>query len=291
MDIISQEFQGELGYYDLRLKENLVRQVELAKHYGIYGFSFYFYSWGDKRALEKPLDMFLENKDIDFKFNLCWCVEDWTTKTWTKNNSGKGHVIFKHSKDVAEFRNVIFTMRKYLLDDRYYTINGAKVIQIYLPHNIPELSDVLTYWRKVMEKDNIDLYVIAAFREQYTTKVNYINQGVDATVGWAKDLAQGYVKKMGRRVDLINKDFIGNIYDYKYFVENKKYLLGKAPNRYMSIMPGWDDTPRRGNSALVWTNSSPKLYQKWLEDIIIETKANNTLSDDLIFYSCLERVG
>ena len=58
---------SELGFYDLRVPSVQLRQAELAKEYGVDGFIYYQYWFGNgKMLLEKPAESMLENKEINF---------------------------------------------------------------------------------------------------------------------------------------------------------------------------------------------------------------------------------
>jgi len=72
---------SDLGFYDLRLKSNLKDQIDLAKKHGIYGFCFYYYWFSGEKIMDLPVESFIENKDWDFNFMICWANENWT-KRW-----------------------------------------------------------------------------------------------------------------------------------------------------------------------------------------------------------------
>ena len=59
-----------LQYYNLMNSEVIKKQVNLAKSHGIYGFGIYYYWINGKIIYDKPLNIYLENKDINFPFFL-----------------------------------------------------------------------------------------------------------------------------------------------------------------------------------------------------------------------------
>ena len=100
----------DIGYYTLDNKETIKKQVELAKMHGIYGFCFYYYWFSGKRLLEKPVDIFLDNKDIDFPFCLCWANENWT-KTWDGLNND---ILIGQKYSKSDYKKFIVDIKKYI---------------------------------------------------------------------------------------------------------------------------------------------------------------------------------
>lgn len=279
---------GELGYYDLRLKENIVRQVELAKLYGIFAFCYYFYWFDGKRLLDRPLDLFLESKEINFPFCLCWANENWTRRF----ESISGEVIMKQSTTVESYERFIFSLEKYFNDERYFSINGKKVLIVYQPTYIPNCEYVIDYWRRVCNEKGIgDIYIIAV--KTPVDSIDFISLGFDAltefqprNVGMSDE-----IRVSPKDMKFFVESFYGNIFDYEKIITNKIYLQDTSDKLYKAVMPMWDNTPRRNNKGSIFHGSTPQLYQNWLSNVIKYTNEREDLDDKLVFINAWNEWG
>ena len=123
-----------IGYYDLSERDTLAAQARLAKDFGIYGFCFYHYWFSGRRILEKPVDILLENPDIDINFCLCWANENWTRR-W---DGAEQDVLLEQQYSLSDRLAFIVDSERYLVDTRYIRIDGRPLILVYKPSVIPD---------------------------------------------------------------------------------------------------------------------------------------------------------
>lgn len=277
---------GELGYYDLRIAENMKRQIELAKLYGIYGFSFYYYWFNGERLLEKPLEMFLEHKEIDFPFSLCWANENWTRRFDGTNTD----ILMEQPNSIASYKNVIEDISRFLNDPRYIKVEGKKLLTVYRPSLMPNSLKIIEYWRKYCKENNYgELYIIAI--KENSVDTDWLTAGFDAVSEFHPGTLYTNCKNISNELQYIRKDFAGEIFSYKDIVMHQKYFYYNSPKLYRAVMPMWDNTARRDNKGMIFHGSTPILYKKWLCDVIKETNARNDLEDNLIFVNAWNEWG
>lgn len=279
---------GELGYYDLRLADNMKRQIELAHNYGINAFCFYYYWFDGKRLLERPLDIFLHTKELDMNFCICWANENWTRK-FTGTNAD---ILMKMGETKESYINFIYDILEVLSDERYYCINKKPVLSIYRPSMVPDCSNVISKWREIVkEKLGKDLYVIAV--QEKGDKKDWCKSGFDAETEFQPRRVNDIARDITSEMQFINKNFNGVVYDYKDLVEKKKYIIKNNINKkvYPAVMPMWDNTARRNSSGLIYHGANVELYGKWLADAIHFVKMNENVDDKTVFINAWNEWG
>lgn len=268
---------GYLGYYDLSNEKVIMKQVELAKAHGIYGFGVYYYWFSGKRLLEKPLDLFLNSKEIEFKFLLIWANEDWTRR-W---NGYEGRILIKQQYKVSDPFNFIKDIKKYIIDKRYITINDRSILGLYEPTKIPNLSKIISIWRKEAKILKIGkLYIIAClnnynYEEMKNTKLFnavYEFSPRDSLKLFVKDMPYSvYATSLYKKIEFENTD--------------DDFPL------YRGSMLEFDNSPRKKEKSLIYENYSPEQFYMINKKIIEWTKNRYNKSNRFIFINAWNEWG
>lgn len=270
---------GELGFYDLRVKEVQYRQIELAKQFGIYGFAYYYYWFSGKRLLEKPLDQMLSSKEMDFPFCLMWANENWTRR-W---DGLENDVLIAQNHSLEMDKEFIKDLVPYLRDDRYIRVNGRPLIMVYRADILPNPQQTMEIWREFCVQNSLgDPLLVAAqtfgFYDPRTT-------GFDGAVQFPPHNQLHDSRFMIQsRIELANPEFSSYIFSYPEIV---KYKENHAENAdyplYKTVFPNWDSEPRKPGRGTIYAYSSPELYGRWLKTICEWTLKNHQPDDRLIF--------
>lgn len=280
---------GELGYYDLRIKDTFQRQIKLAKNYGIGAFCFYYYWFdGGRRLLDYPLNEFLSDSSLDMPFFYCWANENWT-KRFSGVNS---EVLMGITPIIANYKAFIESVLSDFSDSRYLKIGGRPVLSVYRPSLIPNSKEVVQYWReRAVEVTGEDIYLIAV--QERDLSVDYASLGFDAESEFQPKQVQHYCKDIAKAVHPIRKDFAGAVYDYADLVNNKRYSITENIKKkvYPAVMPMWDNTARRNFRGTIFHGSTPSLYKQWLSDAIEMVQSRQDLDEKLVFINAWNEWG
>jgi lipopolysaccharide biosynthesis protein len=255
---------GELGYYDLRLKEVQRRQAELARQHGIHGFCYYYYYWfNGVRLLDTPLRTMLEDTQNDFPFCLCWANENWTRR-W----DGLDHEVL-----IAQFHSpgddiaFIAELAHYLRDRRYIRIDNRPLIVVYRPSLLPDAKATAERWRTYCRDHGIGEIFLAT--TQAFERTNPADIGFDAAIEFApNNIPQ---RDVCDEVELLDPAFAGQVFDYRALIERSFRHTPPSYPLFRTVCPGWDNTARRPGRGTIFAHATPAGYQEWLERVCAYT--------------------
>jgi glycosyltransferase involved in cell wall biosynthesis len=266
---------GELGFYDLRLIDVQKRQIELAKHYGIHGFCYYYYWFSGKRVLQRPLDQVLRHPELDLPFCICWANENWTRR-WDGSDQD---VLLAQEHRPNDDLELIQDLEPVLKDNRYIKVDGKPLLIVYRVDILPNPKETVKTWRDHCLKAGLgDIYLVGAKTFGFEDPVSL---GFDAAV----EFPPHNITPLEITADVtpLNPAFRGHVYSYRDFVEKVISVHMTAHTMFRTVMVNWDNTPRRSGAACMFADSTPSLYQSWLEAACDYTVGNLTPGKRLVF--------
>jgi lipopolysaccharide biosynthesis protein len=269
---------SDLGYYDLRVPQVMGDQARLAELYGIYGFCFYYYWFHGKRLLEAPLERMLATGRPDIPFCLCWANENWTRR-WD------GHaddVFMAQSHSDEDDEAVIRDLLRYFDSPRHIRVQGKPLVLIYRVTLFPDFPRTADTWQRVRREKGVGEIYIAMVEsfELATNGVGPAQYGCDAGVEFPP---HGLADLRPPGEELLNPEYRGTVADDRDFAV--RYATRPYPSytRFLTVMAGWDNTPRRQDDSICFQHVTPGAFQAWAEAAIERTKQHCCGDERLIF--------
>ncbi len=259
---------ADLGYYDLRLPESRIAQADMARAYGVEGFCYWHYWFGNGRQLlQRPFEEVLASGQPDFPFCLAWANHSWEDKQFSKEGAHRMLMEQLYPGDadyIAHFNHLLPAFQ----DHRYIRVDGKPLFVIYAPGKIPDVAHFIDVWQREASKHGFQMHFVAHTNDDAECK-SLRQKGFDATVVvrmfdifkkdfslWGRALTkfQRLVLKQGRRIDYGRAS--------RFFCAEED----RAEDCYPTIIPNWDHSPRSGRNAHIMLHSTPQKFKRHVLD-------------------------
>lgn len=285
------------NYYNLLNEDTMKWQVKLAKEYGLGGFCFYHYWFDGHLLLEKPVENYLNNKELDLPFCICWANEHWTNAWVSKENKV---LIEQKYGNKEDWKVHFYYLLPFIKDSRYIKNNGKPLIIIYRPEIIDCLNEMLDYWQELAIENGLPGIDFAYQHVAFDLEKNKDDSRFAYNIEYQPTYATAFkyqnkwkvLKKFKRNIaKYLESNFKidiryirpGGLQKYDYD-EIWNYILSMKPQSHKSI-PGafvdWDNTPRRSVNGSVYLGTTPEKFKKYLTKQIARTK--DIYNTDMIF--------
>lgn len=262
---------ADLGYYDLRVPETRSAQAEMAKSYGIEGFCYWHYWFGNgKQLLERPFKEVLESGSPDLPFCLAWANHSWLDKQFKKSGTNKMLIEQIYPGD-DDYREHFYELLPAFKDHRYIKVDNKPLFYIYAPFDLPDANHFVNLWQELAKQNGLDGIHFVTQTHNLDEIDILVKMGFDGINiirlfhFFSKDYS--FIEKVYMKImRIIFKT--GRIVDYGVA---SKYFSGKEDSIeycYPTIIPNWDHSPRSGREGHILINSTPDKFRKHVSSVL-----------------------
>jgi hypothetical protein len=277
------------NYYDL-LKDGVKTwkwQANLAKDNGVYGFCIYHYWFLGKQLLQNPMEILLQNPDIDINYTICWANESWT-RTWYGLET-EVLIDQKYGKE-NDWRKHFNYLLQFFKDKRYIKIDNKPMLNIYRSFDIKDFKEMLNIWNQMaIENGFSGIYIVSGnTNSQLETRVDLVNAYYNFEPGFSlkhrigKATALSYYLRTWVKQNInkiLRKEYLERTLDVKEIYKvNWKKLKDTGKPIFPGTIPMWDNTPRRKYKGFEYISTSPDLFYKNLINIKNSLDSNSDIN-------------
>jgi glycosyltransferase involved in cell wall biosynthesis len=261
----------DLGHYRLEA-DVLRRQAQMARGAGLHGFVFYFYWFDGRRLLESPLEALLADPSIDLPFCLMWANENWTRR-W---DGSEHEVLLAQNYRMGDEAALVAEFLRHFADPRYIRLQGRPVLMVYRAGLIP--PGAVPRWRRLFaEAGEEPLFVMAqSFDDRDPRRV-----GMDAAVEFPPHKLVDGLSAINATLEPLDHAATAQVFAYDDMAAQSD--LGPQPFPLIrTVLPGWDNDPRRQGAGMVLHGATPAAYQAWLTRVIDAARAQPVGGEALV---------
>lgn len=272
---------GELGRYDLSQPDVMRKQAQLALEHGLSGFVMHYYWFDGRKVLDTPLNNLLADPSIDFPFALCWANEPWT-RTWDGLDS---EVLIEQRYPEGWADRFYDDVRPAMRDPRYLRAGGLPLLVVYRIGHLDDPRAAIARWKQRAVADGLGgLHVLAVVPSRdFESMPAGLGGVLDGLVRFPPGSGIGLhsVRDLAPELD---GHASGDVYSYDAAVDGAD-LSPRGPHGlrvHPGVMPGWDNTARRGAAAYAFHGANPLSFRRWSAAALDAARSTGT-GEALVF--------
>lgn len=258
---------ADLGFYDLRVPDVRQQQADLARLYGLEGFCYWHYWFGDgRRILERPFQEVLASGKPDYPFCLAWANQTWSG-IW---HGAPNRVLIEQRYPGPEDNARHFhAMLPAFRDRRYIRVEGKPLFVIYAPHELPGAADFISQWTSLARAEGFPGFYFVAHGadipgsgfDAFIGNLPFVTlplSGFARCVGFADRFLRATMGKTSRELGWVRRPTVRRYSDYCRAFANTPL----QPRELPLVIPNWDNSPRSGARGVCLHDSTPAQFEK-----------------------------